>query len=179
MKKLSDFPSYTDAKAKFTEREIAGEEWMTEREAVAKKLHEARAAGETLIRDGENFINVKSVFDRLVELDQNISLNKQAVEAARAEVERIRGQASVEICREARPAFVAQIEIILKSLKQICDANARLEKLRDEMNVEGVETGSIPHCLFQGIGSFDDREKMGTAFVYKTWIEQNFPEVKI
>jgi hypothetical protein len=176
-KTLSDFPEYASAKAKLTELEIAGQEKITERESVAQKLHAARAGGETLIHDGENYVSVKSFFDRLVELDQSILTNKRAVELARVEVEKARGAASVEICKAVRPSFIEQIEITLKALKSICDANEQLGRLRGELQREDIESGTIPHCLCQGVGNWDNRSDVGAAIMFQESIKQGFPDV--
>jgi multidrug resistance efflux pump len=178
-KTLSDFPEYANAKKRHDDAVAVLGEKLTERESVAGQLHAARAGGETLIHDGENYVSVKLFFDRLGELDQSILTNKRAVELARAEVERARGQASVEICREARPAFIEQIEVILKALKQICGANAELEQLRGELQREDIESGTtIPHCLCQGVGSWDDRLKVGAAIMFQESIKRGFSDVK-
>jgi hypothetical protein len=179
--KPTDFPNYLSEKEKFDSTQQALDDLLRERDTLASQWHGSQGgveiqAQQLLSSDG--YIDTTTLGRQISDVDHAIRIHEKGVELQRVRVENARGQASLEICQQARPAFVEQIKVILKSLKQICAANETLDRLRDDLERDGVASGSIPAATLAGIGSFDDHMKMGTAFVYKTWIERNFPEIK-
>jgi len=58
-------------------------------------------------------------------------------------------------------------------------ANERLGRLRGELEADGAQTGSIPHCTFPGVGSWSDRLNLGSAIMFQESIKKSFPDVKL
>ena len=56
-------------------------------------------------------------------------------------------------------------------------ANVEIARLRGELEVQGIETGSIPVCVIPEVGNGDETQ-LGLAVRYPRWIRDNFSEVK-
>jgi hypothetical protein len=108
------------------------------------------------------------------QLESREPLLREQIEIARLELDRIRGQLSLQICQQRRPAFVEQARRVLRALKEISDANSQLEQLRDELEQTDVTTGSITHCIF----TMDkwSAQYGGQVSGYQRWIREHIPE---
>jgi hypothetical protein len=67
-----------------------------------------------------------------------------------------RGKYSLELCQQIRPQWTAEIKAILESLKRICEANASLDRMRADIEAQGVRTDSFPYSKFDLGGSWND-----------------------
>jgi hypothetical protein len=102
---------------------------------------------------------------------------REALSVGTMELDRVRGQASLEICQEVRPLFVKQAEKILTSLKAISEANEELGRLRDDLEQAGVATGSLPSATFDPGGRWNDQYG-GRVTGFQRYVSEAYPEVE-
>jgi hypothetical protein len=182
MKTLAESTDFVAAKEKLSALETDLNALTIEREKVASQLRATRSDPRTQalqLLNGDNYAaDAQALGQQLAEFDSSIDVHAKAIEVQRALVEDARSVASESICAAALPQFVGPIKIILQSLRSICDANQTLEQLRDNLEREGVRTGSIPVCILGQMGSWDNERRAGIVLAYKNWINAHFPEVK-
>ena len=183
-KNLSDYSDFADAKQ--THNKVAAE--LSRVRGRCRQIEQMLLA----IKDpGKQpsplaaFLNEQSgaTIDRealqreFAELEKRELFLGKAVHEAERQVERARAQASLEICKVARPGFVAQVKRQLEALETLRAANVEIARLRGELEAQGVETGSIPVCVIPEVGNGDETQ-LGLAVRYRRWIRDNFSEVK-
>jgi hypothetical protein len=78
---------------------------------------------------------------------------QSALERGRAELDNVTGQLSLVACKEIRSCYIAALKKQLSALKQVCDANAELVAIRDELERAGYKSGSLPFAQFSFVGS--------------------------
>ena len=172
MKKLIDFDNYVQSKSAFDTCEEKLIALRNDREKVAAQLRLANM-GTTQIEA----IDLRDLRARLGAIEEEIQLHERTVEPAHAALEKAIGDASLEICRERLPQFEKHIKEMLGLLEKLCAANDRIRNLRSGLEGEGVQTASIPYCEIHNIGSWNNREQLGMAQLYRN-SQQFFPGIK-
>jgi hypothetical protein len=185
MKQLSDFPEYTKI------RETV-EKLQAEKQQIAARLDAIRVElskpvrriagqdawshaleGEDLSMDVDTGSSLREEFQKLEGRERFIN---EALSTGVMELDKAHGQASLEICTEARPLFVEQIQKLLKGLKAVCEANAELEALRSSLRAQGIEAGSLASATYDLGGIWNDPYG-GKLAGYQKYISENYPEV--
>jgi hypothetical protein len=87
-----------------------------------------------------------------------------------------RGKCSIEICRQIRPAWTTEVKAILESLKRICEANASLDRMRADLERDGIRTDSLPYSKYDVGGTWND--PFGNRVVgFQRDSAEHFPEL--
>jgi len=168
MMKPEDFPEFRAALEKYRAL-ISEQQQKNERKATIQS--QAKNASRAL-----RIASFSDWQDEFVALERGEPLLDERIKEAKSELDRVRGQVSLAICQQARPAFVAQAKIILRSLRALCDANNEIVRLGGVLEQTGVETGSIANCVFT-MDRWSDQHG-GRVTGYQTWIREHFPELK-
>ncbi len=168
-RKLSDFPEYVAAEAASDEAQAAVGKNLAEQEQLRTELHNSR-------RD-RVVIDAKPIVDEIARLERQETVLQARLNTARRNLHNIIGQVSAQICASCRGDFAALIEKNLQALKQVCEANEALYRLRDELERGGIETGTLAPATFSGCGRWDDPHGSRVS-IYRRHISENYPEAK-
>jgi hypothetical protein len=125
--------------------------------------------------DGSGWVNLENLGKQLSECDEALIVYQKAIELGEQELQAILGQVSAELCLERRPEFASEIQKILAALKAIDESNSALERIRDEMEREGISTGSLPWGCFDMGGRWDDQFG-GRVVGYQRYVSEFYPE---
>ena len=168
MKKLQDFPEFQAAVEKLRVSEEALRSGEERKAAIQAEANKASPAARVAFHE--------SWREEYVRIEQQEPLLLEQIDSARRELDRVRGQLSLEICREVRPTFLKQMQIVLRALKEISEANDAMTWTRHELDSAGIQTGSIAHSIFI-MDRWSDQNG-GLVQGYRQFIRQNFPEIK-
>jgi vacuolar-type H+-ATPase subunit I/STV1 len=183
-KKLTDFPEYSEVLEQFqgvvtrlTRVQERKEEIRTRPRSIDAESAWEQAKGTLVGIDSAKIDSPVSLGEEFSSLEREESVLTKALEAGRHELDTVRGRCSLEICQSAvRPRFVAQVRRILESLREISSANEELERIRAELERDGIATGSLASAIFNLGGSWDDIYG-GKVVGYQRFIAENFPEL--
>lgn len=93
---------------------------------------------------------------------------ESALNQGRAEVEKIRGRLSMELCKQARSLQIAEIKRVFTALREIADACAKMRAIRDDIEKAGYRSSSLR------LGEF----KLDGVDGYKKYIREGYPELE-
>ncbi len=100
----------------------------------------------------------------------------EAIAGGEKELSSIRGQASPEICKDVRAAFVEQGERVLRGSKEVEKANRELARMRDDLHQRGVQTGTLPFVAYD-LGCHWHDPSGGRLVDHQKYIAKNLPEL--
>jgi hypothetical protein len=100
----------------------------------------------------------------------------EALEVGLHELDKARGQASLRLCEQIRPKWIEHVRQILEHLKAISEANEVLNRMRADLETQGISTGSLPHSSFDLGGKWND-EFGGRLPGYQRYTSECFPEL--
>jgi hypothetical protein len=112
----------------------------------------------------------QELLEELEHLRQQEQFVASAIDEGRVEVDGILGRVSAQICESHRPLFVEDIIMLLNALEQARTINDRLIARRAALEDAGIRSDSIPFCYFAGVSQIE---------LFKVWIRDHFPEIKI
>ena len=75
-----------------------------------------------------------------------------------------------------RPRWIAQIKIILQSLKALSEANSTLDDIRSELETGNIRTDSLPFSKYDVGGKWNDPYG-GKIVGYQRSVTDAFPEL--
>lgn len=160
-----------DQKLSRREDEIA-EEW-----AKPKTLNGA-AAWAAGAENSPQTMNGATAREELQTIQKRRTFIAEALTEGKRELERARGQVSLKVCKEKlRPVVIENVTKILQALRQISDANKAIEQARNKFASDGIRTDSIPFCIFDIGGNWDDPHG-GRVVGYRESVRGSFPEIE-
>jgi hypothetical protein len=128
-------------------------------------------------KTGEDVVdNRQGLHDEQLELEGRLHFIDEALEVGMMELDRVRGQASLELCQQVREKWVTQIARILDALKVIDQANQALDVIRSDLERNGIRTGSLASAAFDPGGRWSD-PCGGRVTGYQRFISENYPEL--
>lgn len=137
-------------------------ELQQEREGIVEQLRKAHTAEGVhelalqLVDDNVSYVDTPALTEQISEIDQSMGVHTEALRVVAYQLDTQVGFASVEICKEVRPQFKKHVQKIVEALLLICSANKDLIALRDQLESNGVKTGSLPPCTYSGVDRSDD-----------------------
>jgi hypothetical protein len=141
------------------------------------KTQDENAFATYLTKEGAFAIDSKTELREKLRANQDRqAFLESALKQGPVELDKVIGQLSLAACKEMRPRWVKALEKQLSALKQICDANAELVNLRDELERAGYETGSLPFCQFKAVEVWESAYGSNVQF-HRQYIKQHFPEI--
>jgi hypothetical protein len=149
-----------------------------------KRKIDGQEAWDFALEGGDNMgsmaIDSKSVLrEEYGNCEGELRFIEEALATGTMELDKVHGAACREICETVRFDFVGQIRRILTALKQICEANEVLEKLRSDLEAAGVRTDSLPAAVFDNIGPWDDPHGYGGLVPsYRKYVAEHYPELE-
>jgi hypothetical protein len=188
-KTLDEFPEFVKIRDAVQALQSEKSEVSSRLERIALELSQPREqqidgqSAWNLVLEGEGTVrsryatdNRSELRDEQIQLEGRLTFIHQALEVGTMELDKARGQASLEICATVRPEWVAQIKIILECLKQISAANVSLDVMRATLERDGVVTGALPYSKFDIGGSWSDPYG-GRVTGYQREAADHFPEL--
>jgi hypothetical protein len=113
--------------------------------------------------------------DEQIKLQDRLEFLDQVLSTGEMELDRIVGRCSLEICQGIRKEWVAHVGRVLEHLKGLCDGNTALDKMRADLEAQGVRTGSLPYAKFD-IGTWSDPYG-GKVVGHQRFIAEHYPEL--
>jgi hypothetical protein len=120
--------------------------------------------------------NRSELRDELGQLEGRLRFIDQALTIGEVELDKARGQASLEICAAVRGEWVAAVGRALEHLKGVSEANQALDIMRADLERDGVVTGSLPYSKFDLGGEWNSPHG-GRVVGYQRETAENFPEL--
>jgi hypothetical protein len=114
--------------------------------------------------------------DEQIKLQDRLEFLDQVLCTGEMELDRVVGRCSLEICQGIRKEWVAHVGRILQSLKAIAETNRTLDDLRNDLEREGVKTGSLAHCTYDLGGEWSSGFG-GRLVGFQRYIADNYPEL--
>jgi hypothetical protein len=111
-----------------------------------------------------------------IELEARLQFLNDALSVGEIELDAVRGRLSVELCQQVREEWVSEIRRILQALKEISQANEALDRIRHQLEADGIRTGALPYSKFNFAGSWND-PLGGKVLGYQIEVAENFPEL--
>jgi hypothetical protein len=111
-----------------------------------------------------------------IELEARLQFLNDALSVGEIELDAVRGRLSVELCQQVREEWVSEIRRILQALKEISQANEALDRIRHQLEADGIRTGALPYSKFNLAGSWND-PLGGKVLGYQIEVAENFPEL--
>ena len=131
-----------------------------------------------LTKDGAHAVDQRTELrEQFRHIEDRQAFLQSALERGRAELDKVTGQLSLSACKEMRPRYVDAIKKQLSGLKQVCDANAELVAIRDELEGAGYQGGSLPFAQFTPVDVWESSYGSAVQF-HRQYIKQHFPEIK-
>jgi hypothetical protein len=94
--------------------------------------------------------------DEQIKLEDRLSFLDDVLAVGEMQLDAVRGKCSLELCQQIRPQWIAEIKVILESLKKISEANAALDSMRRALEEENIRTDSLPYSKYDIGGSWND-----------------------
>jgi hypothetical protein len=187
MKRLSDYPAYVEchdgvkrAEAELQRIDERRSEIQETLLGMKRSKQETGDEWDVFQAGGGSAIGVSTAETELKEeyrdLEEKEKFVTKALKQGRLELGKLHGSYSREICQSVRPQFVVQIRRILTALKEVCEANEVLGKLRGDLEAAGIRTDSLAAATCN-IGSFDDPYGSTVSF-YRQYIMDQYPELE-
>jgi hypothetical protein len=165
-KTLDDYPDYVKVRdavqaLKAQQAEVAGRiESIVLELSQPRQEVDGQVAWECALQgeDKNHFeIDNRSVLrEELLRLEGNARFIDEALRVGEMELDKIRGRISLEICATVRPQWIAEIKVILECLKRISESNLALDRMRAEIERNGIRSDSLPFSKFDIGGSWSD-----------------------
>ena len=143
-----DHPEFVQARERFEKLEAEhcrSRERQIELDALSTTRAKSRA--ELLSRNAERET-----------LRERSPILEEELEEARKALEHLRNQLSVQLCQPSHKIFGVEVQRIVGAIQTIIEANARLIALHDELERNGIATGSLPNGLFGVAGGYWSKE---------------------
>jgi len=184
-KTLADFTDYVRIndgvqRLKAEEQEVISSLEQIEMEMSKPKPEiDGRGAWELALQNQSNQFESdgsSALREEFQRLESQLRFIREALTVGEQELDKARGQASLELCQQARPQFLAEIKVILECLKKISASNETLDNLRLQLEQQGVRTGSLAYAKFNIGGSWGDANG-GRVTGHQRHIAENYPEL--
>jgi hypothetical protein len=189
-KTLADFPEYARI-------QTAVEKLPTEKAEVAGRLEQiaielSRPQEQQLVDgkeswnlalEGEGSVrsryatdNRSELRDEQSELEARLRFCDEALSVGLQELDKVVGQCSLKICQGIRKVWVLHVAQVLEHLKGICESNAALDRMRSDLERQGVRTDSLAYAKFDLNGSWSD-PLGGKVTGHQHFIAEHYPEL--
>jgi hypothetical protein len=178
---LNDFPEYVKINSTVDALRREEQEIAQRMEEIGLELSKSRQTIDgqdawSLALEGKGFCMEIDAASSLKEEFQLLEGRRRFITEALAigvmALDSCRGRYSVELCREIRPQWTTVVEAILNSLKRISEANASLDRMRAELERDGIRTDSLPFSKFDLNGEWNSR-----VVGFQREASENFPEL--
>jgi hypothetical protein len=114
--------------------------------------------------------------DEQLKLEARLSFLDDVLTTGEVELDACRAKCSLAICSQIRPQWTAEIKTILESLKRICEANAALDRMRAELEAQGVRTGSLAYGKYD-LGGEWNSPYGGRLVGHQRHAAENYPKL--
>lgn len=188
-KQLSDYPEFVRINSTVEALRTEKAEVSSRLEQIALELSQPREqlidgqSAWNMVLEGEGTVRSRYAADNRSELrDEQIQLEgrqqflDEALAVGLQKLDQVVGQASLEICESVRPQWIAEIKVILECLKRICESNLALDRMRGDLERQGVRTGSLAYAKYD-IGGEWGSQYGGRLVGHQRHIAENYPQL--